>query len=213
MSVRVGLVGWLLAVACASCGRSTHNANDDVATPTAGAPTASGGSGQAGTGAGRAGSGQAGTSAGQAGTGSSQPTICEGSGPVCLRSCGAFGDVTESECVDSRWLCPEGTRLYEACPANACVRRTQNCCAPSGHVELPACNDDGTIGECPDGFDVATDSCLPQGVDIQDCAELESGEACTDPELVCYTSKCGRNCYCKEDEAGQLTWSCFAIPC
>jgi len=149
----------------------------------------------------------------QGGDDAASASICSGSGPSCLKDCVSFATVTDAVCVDARWTCPPGTLAYDDCPADACVRRTPSCCAPNGEVARPDCTADGAIGACPEGFGPVNGKCLPQGVPIEDCSELQPGQACTDGALVCYTSKCSRNCYCKADDAGNLTWSCYALPC
>jgi len=191
---RLGTFGWLMLLACTSCARVSPDTDEDAATPKAGAPAT-------------------GDTTGQGGDDETVGASCPGSGPSCLSDWRSFQTATDSICVDGHWVCPSGTQPFDDCPANACVRRTQSCCAPNGENALPDCNDDGTIGACPAGFVTENDKCLPQGVPIHDCSELQVGQACTDPSLVCYTGKCSRNCSCQKDEAGKLSWSCHAVPC
>lgn len=201
MMVRAGVAGWLVLLCGVSCGRGTHNPDAAVMNATAGAPATNHPSGQGGD------------DSSQGGNEPGPQATCEGSGPYCLLSCRSYEDATFAECVGGQYVCPEGSPTFESCPDDACIRRTDNCCSATGRRAVPDCTDDGTIGHCPEGYEVATGACLPQGVDIQDCFELQSGDACTDAELVCYTNKCGRNCFCENDEMGNLRWNCFALPC
>jgi hypothetical protein len=156
---------------------------------------------------------QAGAKASQGGSDTSAAATCDGVPPYCLLSCRSLEGATLAECVDHRYVCPAGSLTFEGCSDDACIKRTDNCCSATGRRTVPDCAADGTIGQCPEGYEVPTGACLPQGVDIQDCSEIKGGELCTDPELVCYTSKCGRNCFCMPDDGPSLRWICRSLPC
>jgi hypothetical protein len=196
------------------CGRATQDSDGDTAGSIAGDFSASG-SGHGGNATSPGGNGptQGGSAMSHGGTDGGQEVTCEGSGPRCVLSCRSFEGATDASCVGNRYVCPEPWLPFDSCPADACSRRTDNCCAPTGQRTVPNCAADGTIGQCPEGYEVPTGACLPRGLGIQSCGELESGDACTNTALVCYTGKCGRNCACMADETFNLKWNCFAVPC
>ncbi|MES1184770.1 MAG: hypothetical protein ABUL60_13230 [Myxococcales bacterium] len=198
--VRVGSAAWLVFVCAAGCGGNTASAKPDPAENTAGTTSTAGTSSTPGGAASSAG-----------GNGSTEPLACQESLPACIANCGSL-DFGSPDCVDGHYRCPEGWVELGSCPAQACANRSQTCCSPTGHVTVPDCAADGTIGDCPAGF-AQKDRCLPEGVNIQNCSELANGDACASEELTCYTSKCGRNCDCKADATGRLSWQCSALPC
>ena len=114
------------------------------------------------------------------------------------------------DCVDQQYRCPAGFVDLDSCSQDACARRTESCCSPTGHASFPDCAADGTIGECPAGFEEKS-PCLPEGV--TSCAELIDGAACSSAELQCFTGRCNRNCYCKGDASGALSWVCTELLC
>jgi hypothetical protein len=156
---------------------------------------------------------EGGTTTTQGGNDSGGEPMCEGLPPSCVLSCRSFEGATLADCVGHQYVCPEPSIAFDTCPDDACSRRANDCCAPTGQRTVPDCAPDGTIGRCPEGYEVRAGACLPQGVDIQNCSELQSGDPCTNAELVCYTSKCGRNCSCMADESSKLTWHCSSLPC
>jgi hypothetical protein len=139
-----------------------------------------------------------------------EPT-CRGPEPVCVPDC-ASSERATAPCDQLQYRCPNGWVDFDSCPPNACARRWQSCCSPTGQTEVPNCAPDGTIGDCPDGFEPAT-KCVPQGLGITDCSELIEDEACASAELVCRTGRCGLNCYCTPDESGRLQWDCGVNAC
>jgi hypothetical protein len=214
MAARTAVAIGLVLLCGTSCGRVSHETEGDVPTTAAGVPGMSG-SGQGGDSTSRG--GKAATEVGgttyQGDGDPGQEATCMGSLPTCVVTCESSLNAMVPDCIGHEYVCPKPSFAFESCPDDACGRRTDNCCSPTGHRTVPDCAADGTIGQCPEGYALTTGTCLPQGVDIHSCSDLQSGEACTDAELVCYTNKCGRNCYCQEDDGGKLAWLCFALPC
>jgi hypothetical protein len=206
MTVRAGVVGWLILSCGVACGGATQAPDGDVTVPIAGATASGSGSGGNAMSVG-------GNAMSVGGNDPGEEPMCEGSGPSCVLSCRSFQGATDSVCVGHRFVCPEPRVAFDSCPDDACIRSTRNCCSPTGQRTVPDCAADGTIGRCPDGYEVRTGDCLPRGVEAQSCAELQTGDACTSAELVCDTGRCGRNCFCMADESSNLKWNCFALPC
>jgi len=138
---------------------------------------------------------------------------CQDPQPWCLASCG--GDEGEvGTCVDGKWRCPEGSVDRDTCPTESCARHAVRCCAPNGEPAWPECGADGLFGECPSGFERTTKACVPAGLDISSCHELENGMACDSADLVCNAPGCsGGKCSCQADDAGKLSWTCSWNAC
>lgn len=198
MLAGVTKAAWLLLLLGMGCGGNTAASKPEPAAAAAGASSAGGTSSTP-------------EPSNQSGDGPGEPLTCNGPQPTCLQSCASL-DRAAADCVGIQYRCPEGWVDLDSCPKDACARRSQNCCSPTGHVTFPDCAADGSIGDCPEGF-VQKGTCLPEGVDIQACSEIKGGEACASEELICYTSKCGRNCSCWADDEGVLSWQCTALPC
>lgn len=139
-----------------------------------------------------------------------EPT-CEGPQPVCLPDCASLDRAT-SECVQGQYRCPSGWVDLDSCSKDACARRAHNCCSATGQSEFPECAADGTIGECPAGFEQRS-PCVPAGLGIMSCDEIVDGSDCASDELVCLKDRCGLNCRCTLTEAGKLLWRCYVNAC
>lgn len=137
--------------------------------------------------------------------------VCDGPTPMCVPNC-TSRDRMFADCVGPQYRCGMGWIDLDSCPKDACARASQTCCSPTGQTEFPACAADGSIDECAPGFR-STDVCVPEGLGITDCSELQDGTACTSAELVCRTDLCGLNCYCNPDAAGVLRWQCWVNLC
>lgn len=200
----LGVVGfWLLSLSLLGCDHGSAAVLEDPGPDAAGASTGSGGNGAA---AGASSDLTLGSRPATTGT-------CQDPEPWCLTSCaGDEGEV--GTCVDGKWHCPEGTVDRDTCPAESCALHAVRCCAPNGEGEWPTCGADGLFGECPSGFERTTKACVPAGLDISSCHELEIGMPCDSEDLVCNTGGCsGGKCSCMADEAGNLIWMCAWNAC
>lgn len=201
MTRKTNVCIWLLALGSVACGGNTVATKPEADPLPMPQP-------QPGT----AGSASTEPSPGQAGAPSTQPEpTCEGPQPVCLLNCASLDRFT-SECLQGQYRCPNGWVDLDSCSKEACARRSRSCCAPTGASEYPECTAEGLIGECPTGFRQAS-PCLPEGFDIESCDDIANGSACTSEEQVCYKDRCGRNCRCTIDAAGQLLWQCYVNLC
>ena len=136
----------------------------------------------------------------------------QGPQPVCLQDCTSLERVL-AECVaDEQYRCPEGWVDLDSCPKDACARRSYNCCSPTGQREYPECADDGTIGECPAGFEQRS-PCVPAGLGLENCDDIVDDSDCASEELICFKDRCGRNCLCEADLEGKLGWRCRVNAC
>ena len=202
---RTNVCIWLLALGSMACGGNTvatKQEQDPTPMPTTDPRP------QPGT----AGSGSAEPSPGHAGTSSLQPEpTCEGPQPVCVPDCEALQRAT-SECLQGQYHCPNSWVDLDSCSKDACARRARNCCSDFGQPEYPECADDGTIGQCPAGFEQRS-PCVPAGLDITSCDDIPDGSACASDQLICVKDRCGRNCRCEADLDGQLLWRCRVNAC
>lgn len=201
----LGVVGfWLLSLSLVGCDRGSASELDDEPGPAAaGASTGSGGSSAAAS------------ESSDLTLGSRPATTgtCQDPQPWCLASCG--GDEGEvGTCVGNKWQCPEGTVDRATCDPESCARHEVHCCTPNGEAALPPCEADGLFGECPSGFERTTKACVPAGLDISSCHELQNGMPCDSEDLVCNAPGCsGGRCSCQADESGKLSWMCAWNAC
>lgn len=196
---------WLLALCSVACGGNTVGTKPEPKPETT-APVSEPQPGTAGTGSTEPAPTEAGASA------TLPDPICNGPQPVCVQDCRSL-DRAIAECVaNEQYRCPDGWVDLDSCPKDACARRSYNCCSPTGHSDYPECADDGTIGECPAGFEQRS-PCVPAGLGLESCDDLADGSACSSEEQICYKDRCGRNCRCEADLAGKLAWRCRVNAC
>jgi len=199
----------LIVLCCASCGGNTTSAKPE---PTKQAPAKPEPTKQDPAPS-KGGSGASEEPPSQAGAPAAELQVpCEGlPQPVCLQDCASL-DRYSADCSQGQFQCPAGWVDLDSCSMDACARRSLNCCSASGQMDYPGCAADGTIGECSAGFKQAS-PCVPEGLGIETCNDIEDGSACASDELMCITGRCSRNCGCEVDPAGRLRWSCLTNAC
>jgi hypothetical protein len=129
--------------------------------------------------------------------------------PWCLTSCASDVGV-DGVCVNDEWRCPEGTVNAVSCEPDSCGLHRVRCCADNGENTEPACGADGLFVACPSSATRNSGICVPAGLGIESCRELQSGSKCASEDLTCFTPGCsGGKCDCERDEeSGELTWHC-----
>jgi hypothetical protein len=159
-----------------------------------------------------AGSGGGGA-AGQGGGAGGRDTSCIDGSDYCVWSCAAgaemgTGDSPYPYCdAAGAFQCPTGSQRLSTCAPGSCARFDNPlCCSLTTGTVAPApCNAAGLRDACPAGTSPGADPCIPTGLGVSSCAQLDR-TSCTSVDLKCREG--ALTCDCEEQTGGGLVWWC-----
>ncbi|HVR19696.1 MAG TPA: hypothetical protein VMS65_08370 [Polyangiaceae bacterium] len=224
------LLGTSIALVVSCGGESLRRSDDTGDGGSLSGGTESGGATTGGTAAGGASTGGtafggAGGTPSTGGTSGSGGDDCSNVPPdgyvgKCIGDCSYDpDDFVWPVCAGNRYVCPTGSMPIRDCHPESCARRYDSeCCrTANGAVNPMRCSADGggTLPCEPGSVQHERGaSCIPDGIDVNDCVELE-GRPCTDTTIQCRQGTgCGTTtCSCVIIPDAGWRWSCQSLAC